>query len=60
LLEEPEGVLKIEAAQEHLPQPVHLGGFGAGAGEPQPSRFRGAVTGQPVDLQPNHGALKDR
>jgi hypothetical protein len=35
-LEEPEGVLKIEAAQEHLPQPIHIGGFGADAGEPQP------------------------
>jgi hypothetical protein len=52
-------VLKIEAAQEHLPQPVHVGGFGAGAGEPQTQRFRLAVTGETVDLQPDR-ALKDR
>ena len=50
LLEEPEGVLKIESAQEGLPGPVDLGaGRGRVAG-PQPQRFRGAVPGQVLDL----------
>src|SRR5438128_6976705 len=31
LLEQPEGVLKIEAAQERLPEPVDVGWGGAGA-----------------------------
>ena len=53
-------VLKIETPQEHLPQPIHGPGVDPGAGEPQPQRFRFAVTGEPVDLQPDHGAFEDR
>ena len=40
LLEQPEGVFEIEAAQERLPAAVDIGGGGAGARPPQPHRFR--------------------
>ena len=43
LLEQPEGVLQVEAAQERLPAPVHVFTGGAGARDPQPYRLGVAV-----------------
>jgi hypothetical protein len=44
-------VLKIEAAQERLPEPVDVGRGVAGDRPPQPDRFRVASARQMVDLQ---------
>ena len=59
LLEQPEGVFEVEAAQERLPAAVDVGRGGVGIGSPQPHRFRVAVAGQVLDLQPDQGALDD-
>ena len=53
-------MFEVEAAQEGLPGPVDVdAGRGRVAG-PQPQRFRGAVAGQVLDLQPDQGAFDDR
>src|ERR1019366_7581820 len=59
LLEEPERVLDIEAAQERLPGPVHVLFAGGGAGGPQPQRLRVPAAGQAVHLEADEGALDD-
>jgi len=43
-----------------LPASIHVGGGDAGGRGPQPYRFRVAITGQVVDLEPDQGALDDR
>ena len=60
LLEEPEGVLEVEAAQERLPEPVHLAGGHLGGRAPQPHRCGVPVTGQPVDVESDDAAGDDR
>jgi hypothetical protein len=60
LLEQAESVFKVEAAQERLPQPVHLIGGCAGAREPQPYGLGVAVAGQVIYRQPDQGSLDDR
>ena len=52
--------LKVETAQERLPQPVHLRGGGAGDGGPQPHRLGVPVAGQVIHLQADQGAFDDR
>src|SRR6266508_5121867 len=59
LLEQAEGVLKIEAAQERLPEPVDVVGRGVGARPPQPDRFGVASARQMVDLQADDRPLDD-
>lgn len=59
LLEQAEGVFKVESSQERLPEPVDVGGRGAGARPPEPDRLGVASAGQVVDLQPDHRALDD-
>src|SRR5450756_277862 len=59
LFQEPERVLDIKTAQERLPGPVHLFFGGAGAGGPQPYRFRVTLAGQVIHGQPDEGALDD-
>jgi hypothetical protein len=53
-------MFEVEAAQEGLPDTVDLGGGGGRVADPQPQRFRGAVAGQVLDLQPDQGAFDDR
>ena len=50
LLEQSEGVLEIETAEERLPPAVDVGGGGAGDRGPQPDRLGVAVPGQVLDL----------
>jgi hypothetical protein len=52
-------VLKIEAAQERLPEPVDVVGRGVGARPPQPDRFGVASARQMVDLQADDRPLDD-
>jgi hypothetical protein len=49
LFEQTEGVFEVEAAQERLPEFVHIGRFEVGGGGPQPQRFRVAVAGQMIN-----------
>ena len=59
LLEEPERVFDIKAAQECLPGAVdRISGQAKGSG-PQPQRFGAAVAGQVIDGQADEGALDD-
>ncbi len=51
--------LEVEAAQERLPQPVHLSGRGAGAGAPQPHGLGVAIAGQVIDLEADQRAVDD-
>src|SRR6266536_2103962 len=51
---------KIESSEERLPEPVQVGGGGAGGRGPQPHRLGVAVAGQVLDLQPDEGAFHDR
>jgi hypothetical protein len=60
LLEQAESVFKIEAAQERLPQPVHLISGCARAREPQLYGLGVAVAGQVIYRQPDQGSLDDR
>lgn len=59
MLEQAEGVLKVEAAQERLPQSVHVGWCGAGAGRPYPHWLRVLIAGQVVHHEPDQGAFQD-
>jgi len=58
-LHQPEGVFKIEAAQERLPPAVHVRRHRPGGRAPQPDRFRGAVAGQALDFQADQRAVQD-
>jgi hypothetical protein len=59
LLEQSEGVLKIEPTEKRLPPAVDVGGGGAGARRPQPPRLGVTVAGRVVDLQADQRALDD-
>jgi transposase len=59
LLEQPEGVLKIEPTEKRLPPTVDVGGGGAGARRPQPPGLGVTVAGRVVDLQADQRALDD-
>ena len=59
LLEQSEGVLKIERTEKRLPPAVDVGGGGAGARRPQPPRLGVTVAGRVVDLQADQRALDD-
>lgn len=60
LLEHPEGVLKIESAQERLPEPVHIPSSSGGGRPPQPDGPGAAVSTEVVDLKTDDGAFDDR
>lgn len=57
-LDHPEGVLKIEAAQECLPADVDIRAGQTRLGGPQSDRNRGSVARQVVDFEPDQRAVE--
>ena len=57
LLEEPERVFEIKAAQERLPAQVRPGGARVRPGGPQPHGLRRAVMGQVIDGEPDAASM---
>lgn len=60
LLDHPEGMFKIEPAQEPLPESVDIPGRCTGAGPPQPDRPGVAVPAQVLHAKTDDGAFDDR
>ena len=63
LLEQPEGVFEVEAAEVGLPQSVHMRRCRARvaerAGRPQPHRFRVMVAGEPLHGETDQRPFQD-
>lgn len=60
LLEQTEGVLQVEAAEERLPAAVDVGRAGTGTRPPQPDRPVHPAAGQLLDGEPDHRAFEER
>jgi hypothetical protein len=60
LLEEPEGVLRVEPAQVQMPEPIQVVLGAEGVARPQPQGLGLPVTGQVLDCEMDEGGGHDR